>query len=190
MLGQGRLPEVIGVFTADLSGGTPQQWTLQVAHLRYLLDLEVASGTYDMEMGNKKPLEHIAMFFSLELSREEGAAASLFSRAAAHLEYAATSALNIAQRSASWLTRKALSISSTVSMCLNEDDTVSISFITLFALFGGLSTGIELDYVGGKAGFSHGGLDLLYFVADPLSTATCARRLSGSLQPRPPDSSM
>ena len=168
ILGQGRIPEVIGVFTADLSGGTPQQWTLQVAHVRYLLDLEVASGTYDMEMGNTQPLEHIATLFNLELPKEEGACASLFSRAAARLEYAATSALNIAQRSASWLTRKALSISNTVSMRLNEDDTVSISFISLFALFGGLSTSVSMDFVAGKVGFSHGGLDLLYFVADPL----------------------
>jgi len=28
--GQGRIPEAIGVFTADVRGGTPQQWTLQV----------------------------------------------------------------------------------------------------------------------------------------------------------------
>ena len=40
--GKAQIPEAIGVFTTDLSGGTPQQWTLQVAHVRYLLDLEVA----------------------------------------------------------------------------------------------------------------------------------------------------
>jgi len=168
ILGQGRVPEVIGVFTADLSGGTPQQWTLQVAHVRYLLDLEVASGTYDMDVcGKTQPLEQMATLFNLEFSKEEGPGATLFSRAAAHLEYAATSALNIAQRSASWLTRKALSLSHTVSTRLNEDDTVSISIISLFTLFGGLSTCLEMSFVGGRAGFSHGGLDLVYFVADP-----------------------
>jgi hypothetical protein len=167
ILGQGRIPAMIGVFSADLSGGAPQQWTLQVAHVRYLLDLEVASGTYEMEMGNAKPLEHIATLFNLEFSKEEGAAATLFSRATAQVEYVATSALNIAQRSASWLTRKALSMSHTVSMRLSEDDTVSVSFISLFTLFGGLSTCTELNFVAGNVGSSHGGLDLMYFVADP-----------------------
>jgi len=139
-----------------------------VAHVRYLLELEVASGTYDMQVcGNTQPLEQMATLFNLEFSKEEGAGASLFSRAAAHLEHAATSALNFAQRSAAWLTRKALSLSHTVSMHLNEDDTVSISIISLFTLFGGLSTCLEMSFVGGKAGFSHGGLDLVYFVADP-----------------------
>jgi len=52
--GQGRIPEAIGVFTADLSGGMPSQWTLQVAHVRYFLDLEVAAGTYGMDVGNVK----------------------------------------------------------------------------------------------------------------------------------------
>ena len=175
--GQARLPEAIGVFTADLSGGTPQQWTLQVAHVRYLLDLEVASGTYNMEVGNEKPLEVIAALFDLEFSKEEGAGASLFSRAAAQLEYAATSALNIAQ----WLTRKALRISHQWSMRLNDDDTVAISFNAFFTFFGGLSSSVSMEYVGGKVGFSHGGLDIMCFVADPEQPldanlrATCVR---------------
>ena len=52
--GQGRIPEAIGVFTADLSGGTPSQWTLQVAHVWRLLDFEVAPGTHGMDVGNVK----------------------------------------------------------------------------------------------------------------------------------------
>jgi len=139
--GQARIPEAIGVFTADLSGGTPQQWTLQVAHVRYLLDLEVASGTYDMEVGELRPLERVAT-------------------------YAATSALNVAQRFASWLTRTALTITQQWSMRLEEDDTVSISTICLIRLVG-LSTSVSVDFIGGKVGFSHGGLEALYFVADP-----------------------
>jgi len=78
--GQARVPEAVGVFTADLSGGTPQQWTLQVAHVRYFLDMGVASGTYDMDTGNFKPLVPIAVFFNFEFSKEEGAGASWFSR--------------------------------------------------------------------------------------------------------------
>ena len=39
---QGQILEAVGVFTVDLSGGAPQQWTLQVAHARYLMELEVA----------------------------------------------------------------------------------------------------------------------------------------------------
>jgi hypothetical protein len=98
--GQARIREAIGVFTADLSGGMPLQWTVQAAHVRNLLDSEVAPGTYDMDTGNVKPLEQIAVVFNLEFSNEEGGGTSMFSRAAAQLEYAATSAL-------SWLTRKA-----------------------------------------------------------------------------------
>jgi hypothetical protein len=165
--GKARIPEAIGVFTADLSGGTPSQWTVQAAHIRNLLDLEVASGTYDLEVGNIKPLELLAMLFNFEISKEGGGGASVFSRAAAHLEYAATSALNIAQRSASWLTRKALRFTNRWSMRLDEDDAVSISGSVLFKLFGGLSTSFQHDFVGGKVGFSHGGLDLFHFVADP-----------------------
>jgi hypothetical protein len=179
-LGQGWIPEVIGVFTADLSGGTPSQWTVQAAHIRNLLDSEVASGTYyDTDTGNQKPLEQLAMLFNLEVSQQEGGGASLFSRAAFHLEHAATSALNIAQRSASWLTRKAMRIAKVWSMRRSdhdEDDTVSISFRVLFTLFGSLSTSVSMDYVGGKVGFSHGGLDAFYFVADP------AKPLDGNLR--------
>ena len=131
-----------------------------MAHVRYLLDLEVASGTYDMEVGNIKPLEQIKTLFNFELSKEEGAGASV-------LEYAATRALNIAQRSASWLTSKALRIQHQWAMRLDDDDTVSISSTGLFSLFGGLSTSIRMDFVAGKVGFSHGGLDLLYFASDP-----------------------
>jgi len=174
------IPEAIGFFTADLSGGTPQQWTLQVAHVRYLLDLEVASGTYDMGVGgDMKPLETLAMLFSFEFSKEEGGGASLFSRAAAHLEHAATRGLNIAQQSASWLARKAhraLKLSNQMSMRLNDDDTVSISVITLISLFGGLSTSMLQDFVVGKVGFSHGGLDFIYLVSDP------AQPLDGNLR--------
>mmetsp|Transcript_33389 Transcript_33389/g.76341 ORF Transcript_33389/g.76341 Transcript_33389/m.76341 type:complete len:475 (-) Transcript_33389:165-1589(-) len=165
--GQARIPEAIGVFTADLSGGTPAQWTLQVAHTRYLLDMEVASGTYDMDTFNQSPLEQIALVFNFECSKQDGAGASVFSFAAAGLEYAATSALNIAQRSASWLARKALRITHQFSMRLEDDDTVSSSFVGLFTLFGGLSTSVATDVVVGKWGGSHGGLDALYFHADP-----------------------
>ena len=167
--GQRTIPEAIGVFTADLSGGTPQQWTLQVAHVRYLLDMEVASGTYDIEVGNLQPLQLIATLFDFEFSKEEGTGASLFSRAVAHLEYAATSALNIT----SWLTRKALQSTQKWSIRLNEDDTVTVSNRLLLRMVGGLSTSMSMDIDGGKLGFSHGGLDLLYFVADlsqPLDT--------------------
>jgi len=145
--GQGRIPEAIGVFTADLSGGTPQQWMLQVAHVRYLLDLEVASGTYDMDTGNVKPLERIAMFFNFELSEEVGGGASVFSRAVAQL---GTRALNMAQGSASWLARNALRITHQWSLRLNEDDTVSMSAIGLFKLFGGFLTSVSMDFVAGK----------------------------------------
>jgi hypothetical protein len=172
-------PEAIGVFTADLSGGTPLQWTVQAAHVRNLLDLEVASGTYDTDTGHQKPLEQIAMLFNLELSKE-GGGASVLSRAvqsaASQLEYAATSALNIAQRSASWLTRKALRITKQWVVRLNDDDTVSTSFIVLFKLLGGLSSSVKIDLVGGKVGFSHGGMMFLYFVADP------AQPLDGNLR--------
>jgi len=169
--GQRAIPEAIGVFTADLSGGMPQQWTLQVAHVRYLLEVEVASGPYDMDTGNFEPLEIIETLYN-----QEGGGSSVFSRVAAQLEYAATSAINIAQRSASWLTRKALRITQQWTVRLNEDDTVSISGLSFFKLFGGLSTSISMDLVGGKVGFSHGGLDALYFVADP------AQPLDGNLR--------
>ena len=165
--GQELIPKAIGVFTADLSAEIPLQWKVQAAHIRNLLDLEVASGNYDMELGNMKPLEQMAMFFDLGFSKEEGAGASLFSRAAAHLEYAATSALNIAQRSASWLTLKTLRFTQQWSMHLNEDDTVSTSFLIHIRFLGGLSTSVSMDLIAGEIGFSHGGLDFLYFVADP-----------------------
>ena len=165
--GQRKIPEAIGVFTADLSGDMPSQWTVQAAHIRNLLDAEVASGTYDIDPGGMKPLQLIATLFNFELSKEEGGGASVFSRAATRLEYAATSALDIAQRSAMGLTRKALSTTDQWSLRLNEDDTVSISFTVLFKLLGGLSTSVSMNFVGGKVGFSHGGLELLYFVADP-----------------------
>jgi hypothetical protein len=164
---QERIPEAIGVFTADLSGGTPQQWTLQVAHVRYLLDMGVASGTYDMEVGDMKPLEIIAKFFNFEFSKEEGAGASLFARAAAKLEYAATSALSIAQRSASWLARKVLRFTHHHACSISEDDTVAFSVIAVASFPGGFSTSLAMDYVGGRVQISHGGLDILFFVADP-----------------------
>jgi len=117
--GQARIPEAIGVFTADLSGDMPSQRMVQAAHVRNLLDLEVASGTYDMEVGSMKPLELITTFFSFEFWKDEGGDASVFSRAVAHLEYAARGALNIAKRSASWLTRKALRFRARWSFRLN-----------------------------------------------------------------------
>ena len=166
--GQTRISEAVGIFTADLSGGSPQQWTLQVAHVRYLLDLEVASGTYDMEASNMKPFETIAILFNFEFSKAEGGGASVFSRAMTQLEHAATSALNLAQRSASWLTRKALKFSHHFSILLSDDDTVSISSIALFTFAGGsMKTSVKHDWVAGKVGFAHGGLDILYFVSDP-----------------------
>jgi len=134
---QSRISAAVGVFTADLSGGPPSLWTVQAAHVRNLLDLEVASGTYDLA-GSIKPLELIALLFNLEFSKYGGGGASVFSRAAAQLEYTASSALNIAQRSASWLTRKALRFTQQWSLLLEEDDTVSISAPALFKLFGGL----------------------------------------------------
>jgi len=36
-----------------------------------------------------------------------------------------------------------------------------------YKLFGGLSTSVGIDFVGGQVGFSQGGLEFLYFVADP-----------------------
>ena len=164
--GQSRpTPEAVGVFTADLSGGGPAQWTLQVAHVRYLLDMEVASGSYDMDVGTMQPLEQIATFFNCDFSQQEGSGGgSVFSRAAAQL---GTSALNIAQRSVSWLTHKALRITYKWSMRLDEDDTVPADALALFTLFGGLSTSVAMDFEGGKVGFSYGGLDAMYFVADP-----------------------
>ena len=76
--GQRRIPEAIGVFTADLSGGTPPQWTLQVAHVRYLLDMGVASGTYDMDVGILKPFEQMAKLYNVEFSKEGEVGASPF----------------------------------------------------------------------------------------------------------------
>mmetsp|Transcript_56922 Transcript_56922/g.134361 ORF Transcript_56922/g.134361 Transcript_56922/m.134361 type:complete len:493 (-) Transcript_56922:326-1804(-) len=165
--GQARIPEAIGVFTADLSGGTPQQWTLQVAHVRYLLDLEEASGTYNLAVGTLQPMKLLASVFNFEFSKEEGGGARLFSRAAARLEYVTTSALSIAQRSASWLSRKALTFSTRWLMVLNDDDTISISSNMFFTIFGGLSTSVWHNFVAGKVGYSHGGLDVMYFIADP-----------------------
>ena len=168
LFGQARVPEAIGVFTSDLSGGTPQQWTVQAAHIRNLLDLEVGSGTYDMDVGQFKPFEALAMLF-FEHSKEGGVAGSMFSRAAAQLEYAATSAL-------SWLTRQALKATIQWSLRVNEDDTVSLAHIGLFTLLGGLSNSVSMDLVCGKPGFSYGGLDVLYFIADP------AEPLDGNLR--------
>ena len=167
--GYERIPEAIGVFMADLSGGTPSLWTLQVAHVRYFLDLEVPSGTYDVDVSKSIviPLELIAKLFNFGFSKEEGACASLFSRAAAHVDYAATSALHIAQRAVSWLNRKALRFTDQWVVRLNDDDTVSISRIALFSLFGGLKTSLSVDLTGGQVGFSHGGLEFMFFVADP-----------------------
>ena len=163
--GQRPIPEAVGVFTADLGGVGPAQWGLQVAHVRYLLDMEVASGSHDMDVGKMQPLEQIATFFNCDFSKQEGSGgASVFSRAAAQL---GTSALNIAHRSVSWLTHKALRITYQWSMRLEDDDSVSISALALFTLLGGLNTSVAMDFVGGKVGFSHGGLDALYFVADP-----------------------
>ena len=160
--GQARLPEAIGVFTVDLSGGMPQQWTLQVAHVRYLLDMEVGSGTYDVEVGNIKPLEIIAALFQPASLNEAGGCA--------------TSALNLAQRSAMWLTSKALGVTIQWPMRLNDDDTVSLSHLGLYTLFGGFSTSISISVVAGKVGFSHGGLEFMFFFADP------AQPLDGNLR--------
>jgi hypothetical protein len=130
--------------------------------------MEVASGTYDMDTGNMKPLEQLAMLFAnFEFSKGRVVGASMFSRAAAQLEYAAKSALDVAQRSASWLTGKALTIQHTWSMRLNDDDTVFLTSLIFIRLLGGLSTWLRQDNVVGKIAFSHGGLDFLYFVADP-----------------------
>ena len=174
--GQGRNSEAIGVFTADLSGGVPQQWTVQAAHIRNLLDAEVAPGTYGMEVGNVKPLEILAAMFKPELSNEGVGGSSMFSRAAAQLEYAATSALNLAQRPAAWVTRKVLGLKITWALRLNDDDTVSLSHLGLYTLFGGFSTSISVSLVGGKVGFSHGGLEFIFFIADP------AQPLDGNLR--------
>jgi len=107
------------------------------------------------------------MLFNLEVSQQEGGGASVFSRAAAQLEYATTSALNITQRAASWLARRALRLTSRWATRLNDDETVSISVLARCTLFGGISTSVFNDFVGGKVAFSHGGLELMYFVADP-----------------------
>ena len=124
-----------------------------------------------------KPLEQVAMLYNFGgFSNEEVAGSSVFSRAVAQLEYAATSALNIAQRSTSWLTRNAVKITLEWKMRLNEDDTVSISHPMIFEFFGGLSIGLTMNFVGGKVGFANRGLDLLFFVADP------AQPLDGNLR--------
>ena len=44
---------------------------------------------------------------------------------------------------------------------------MSISALGLFCLFGGLSTSVGVNFVAGKVGFSHGGLDFLHLVAGP-----------------------
>jgi hypothetical protein len=166
-LGQTRVPEAIGVFMADLSGDMPSQWTVQAAHIRNLLELGVAPGTYDMAVTNQKPLEQLAIFFNYELSNGGGVGVGV-SRAAAQLEKAATRALDIAQRSFSWLTCKALRVAFQWSMSLNDDDSVSITGSLLIRVIGGFSTSVSLDFVGGRALFSPGGLDALFhFVADP-----------------------
>ena len=61
-------------------------------------------------------------------------------------------------------------------MRLNDDDTVSLSHLGLYTLFGGFSTSLSIDFVAGKVGFSHGGLEFLFFVADP------AQPLDGNLR--------
>ena len=129
-----------------------------------------------MGTSDQKPLEIIATFFNSNFSKEEGPGASVFSRAAAQLESAAKSALNVAQRSASWLTRKVLRATIQWGVRINDHDTVSLSHIALFKLLGGLSSSVTMDVVVGKVGFSHGGLDVWYFVADPEQT------LSGNLR--------
>jgi hypothetical protein len=72
------------------------------------------------------PLAVIVTLFNFKFSKKEGGGASVFSRAAARLEHAATSALDIAPRSASWLTRKVLSFTDQWTMHLQDDDTVSL----------------------------------------------------------------
>ena len=44
---------------------------------------------------------------------------------------------------------------------------MSISYLSLCSLFGGLSTSVRGDFAAGKVGFSHGGLDIWNLVADP-----------------------
>jgi hypothetical protein len=161
--GQKAIPEAIGVFAADLSGGMPSQWTVLAAHVRNLLDAEVAPGNYDLEVGNMKPLETLGMLFNFEFSRQEGGGASLFSSAA----QLGASALNLAQRSVSWLTSKALTITHQFSARLNDDDTVEMTTRVFYKLHLGLSISISMDFVGGNLGYSHGGLDFLYLIADP-----------------------
>jgi len=165
--GQARIPEAVGVFTVDLSGNMPSQWTVQAAHIRNLLDMDVALGTYEIEVGDINPLEILATLFNLGFSGGQGAGVSVFSRAAAKMEYAAKSALNLAQRSVSWFTRQALGITITWSMHLNDDDTVLVRHLGLFTFLGGWSCTILHDFVGGNVAFSQGGLDFLFFVADP-----------------------
>jgi hypothetical protein len=119
-------------------------------------------------VGKHNPFKAVSIAFNVELAEQDGAGASLFSRAAAQLENAAASALSIAHRSASWLTRKTVTATHQWSMRLNEDDdTVSIASTLFLRLLGGLSTTIDQDHVGGKVGYSHGGLGFLFFVADP-----------------------
>ncbi|KAJ1467852.1 hypothetical protein T484DRAFT_1985531 [Baffinella frigidus] len=130
-----------------------------------------------MDTGNMRPLEQIAMLYAnFEFSKEGGGGASVFSRAAAGLEHAATSAVNIAQRSASWLARKALKITHTWTVRLDDNDTVSMSSLIFIRLLGGLSTSLAQDNVVGQVAFSHGGLDFVFFFADP------AQPLDGTLR--------
>mmetsp|Transcript_780 Transcript_780/g.2042 ORF Transcript_780/g.2042 Transcript_780/m.2042 type:complete len:267 (-) Transcript_780:20-820(-) len=152
------------------------QWTVQAAHVRCLLDCELASGTYGMEVGNLKPLEMLTAMFTFEVSKEEGGGASWFSRASATLEGAASSALSIAQRSASWLTRSALETSLEWLFCLDDDDAVRVSIKVMFKLFGGLSTSVSVHNTIGRAAYHHGGLGVMFFVADP------AQPLDGNLR--------
>ena len=53
---------------------------------------------------------------------------------------------------------------------------MSVSHPVLFELFGGLSVGLTMNFVGGKVGFAHRGLNFLFFVADP------AKPLDGNLR--------
>mmetsp|Transcript_782 Transcript_782/g.2048 ORF Transcript_782/g.2048 Transcript_782/m.2048 type:complete len:260 (-) Transcript_782:27-806(-) len=154
------------------------QWTVQAAHVRCLLGSEMASGNYDMDTSNIKPLEILTTMFTFELSKVEGGGASWFSRAAAKLECAATSALNVAQRSASWLTGKAVGASHKWLFRLNEDDSISILDILFLRLIGGLVTSMSHLHTAGKVAFTHGGLDFVHFVADPAQPLDSTLRVS------------
>jgi len=58
------------------------------SHIFGIFWMEVASGTYDTDTGHQKLLDQIAMPFNFGFSKEEGACASLFSRAFSHATYA------------------------------------------------------------------------------------------------------